>query len=318
MNITQRQSGIFLLALQTFIAVLLFVGMLFMPTSPLTLAGVAVGALSYVGLLAAYVRGWEPARLVAVLLITALTAVALPEPYVSQQPAFSILIGPVLALVLTRPIWVVVSTAGVVGALLIRSGGQGVYTDPMNLVVIVALVGGMILARLVTETAQREAHANARRAEEERGQAERRAAELDVTRRQLEEELERQRSLLALVDTLETPAVRLADGVLFAPVVGHVDSRRADALTHRLLEAVHAQRARMMIIDIAGVAMVDTGVAAALLRTVQALRMLGCQVVVSGIAAPVASSLVDLGASLGNIRTVRSPEEALALVVDQN
>jgi anti-anti-sigma regulatory factor len=318
MNITQRQSGILLLGLQALIAVLLLVGMLMSPTTPLTLAGVAIGVLAYAGLLAAYMRGWEPARLIAVLITTGLTAAALPEPYVSQQSAFSILLAPVMALVLARPIWVVISMVGVIGGLLYRSGGQGVYADPMNLVVIAALVGGMILARLVTETAQRAVLENARRAEEERQRAEQRAAELDEASQLLEEEVRQQRALLALVDTLETPVVHLADGVMFAPVVGHVDTRRAEALTRRLLDAVHTQRARTMIIDIAGVAMVDTGVAAALLRTVQALRMLGCEVVVSGISAPVATSLVQLGASLGSIRTVRSPEEALALVASSN
>jgi anti-anti-sigma regulatory factor len=83
-------------------------------------------------------------------------------------------------------------------------------------------------------------------------------------------------------------------------------------LMRRLLDSVHAQRARTLIVDIAGVAMVDTAVATALVRTVQGLRMLGCEVVISGISAPVASSLVQLGASLGDVRTVRSPEEALA------
>ena len=318
MRITTRQSATAMLSLITAIALLLLLSQASAGANPILLAATAGTVLLQGGLLIAYLRGWTGALAVTVALMTLLVAALLPEPYVTQQAAPSILVPPVLALILTRPRWVIISAVLVLVGLLWRAGWTGIYTDASTIIVFAAIIGGMILARIVTDTAHSAAQEHARRAEQERQRAEQRAAELDEATKLLEEEVRQQRSLLMLVESLETPVVRLAEGVLFAPVVGHLDSRRADALMKRLLDAVHGGRARTMIIDIAGVAVVDTGVAAALVRTVQGLRMLGCEVVVSGISAPVASSLVQLGASLSGIRTVRSPEEALAAMAISN
>jgi rsbT co-antagonist protein RsbR len=123
---------------------------------------------------------------------------------------------------------------------------------------------------------------------------------------------EEQRRLLDLIATLEIPAVALADNVLLAPIVGHLDSRRAKMLTARLLEEVHQRRARLVILDITGVQGVDTMVAKALLDTAQALRLLGCQVTLSGVSASTAMTLVHQEVLLEGVRTVRSPQEALS------
>ncbi len=125
-------------------------------------------------------------------------------------------------------------------------------------------------------------------------------------------QLEQQKELLDLVMTLETPVVPLADGVLLAPIVGHIDTRRAEALTKRMLQEASTQRARLVVLDIAGVSIVDTAVARALIHAVQALRLLGCDVALSGISATVAVSLIHLGVDLEHVQTVRSPQEALA------
>jgi anti-anti-sigma regulatory factor len=135
--------------------------------------------------------------------------------------------------------------------------------------------------------------------------------------KQLNEQLDQQRQLLKLVTTLETPAVPLAEGVLFVPIVGHVDTRRALDLNQRLLTAASAQRARLVILDIAGVNVIDTEVAQALLQTAQALRLLGCRVTLSGISAENALTLTHLGIELQGVSTVRSPQEALASWVDE-
>jgi anti-anti-sigma factor len=105
--------------------------------------------------------------------------------------------------------------------------------------------------------------------------------------------------------------VPLADGVLFVPIVGHIDTRRAQALTNRLLQDVSAQRAHLVVLDISGVTTMDTSVARALMNTTQAIRLLGCEVTLSGISAAVAITLIHLGINLDGIATARSPQEAL-------
>ncbi len=131
------------------------------------------------------------------------------------------------------------------------------------------------------------------------------------TNEQLQQQLASERELLNLVSALETPVVSLADGIMLAPIVGHIDSRRADMLRAHLLETVHANRTKLMILDITGVTTIDTSVAQALMLTIQSLRLLGCRVVVSGISATVAMTLTHLGIDMRAVETVRSPEEAL-------
>lgn len=123
---------------------------------------------------------------------------------------------------------------------------------------------------------------------------------------------EEQRRLLELVATLETPAVALAEHVLLAPIVGHLDSRRARLLTEKLLDEVYRRRAHQVILDVTGVQDVDSMVAKALLDTAQALRLLGCQVTLSGVSASTAITLVHQEIALEGLRTVRSPQEALS------
>jgi anti-anti-sigma regulatory factor len=104
--------------------------------------------------------------------------------------------------------------------------------------------------------------------------------------------------------------------VVLAPVVGHLDSRRAKALTARLLQEVSEQRAQLVVIDIAGVSAVDTEVAQALLRASQAVRLLGCRVIITGISASIATTLTHIGINLGEVATARTPQEALAKFVN--
>lgn len=124
-----------------------------------------------------------------------------------------------------------------------------------------------------------------------------------------------QQRLLELVATLETPMIALAEGVLLAPIVGALDSRRAQTLTTRLLQEVGVRRTRQVVLDIAGVTIVDTQVAKALLQSAQALRLLGCTVTITGISSIVATTLTHLGIALDGIEIARSPQAVLLRIV---
>lgn len=169
----------------------------------------------------------------------------------------------------------------------------------------------MALSRLATDNAQRLEEAR-RIAEEERA----RTAEALALAQQRAEELEQrnaeQERLLQLISDLETPAITIADGVLLAPVVGRLDTRRAQALNQRLLETVSRQRVRLVILDIAGVSHVDESVAHSLIQAAQALQLVGCRVALSGISPAVAATLASLDITLPDVLTCRSPQEALS------
>lgn len=260
-----------------------------------------------------YWHGWEYARHIALIILSLLVFFSLREPFVVQSTPFVLALIPVMALLLGNIYWVVGLTLAAMSGLILLAGGQGVYTEPTLLLAATMLVGALVLSRLVTETAQREAEEQAARAEAARAQSEAQAAELAQRSAELQTQNEQQAELLELVATLETPAVEMAEGVLLAPIVGHIDSRRATHITARLLHEVSERRTRLVILDIAGVSSVDTAVAQAIIHTVQALRLLGCDVTVTGISAAVATTMTHLGIDLAGISTARTPQEALLL-----
>lgn len=102
---------------------------------------------------------------------------------------------------------------------------------------------------------------------------------------------------------LSTPLIPITDEVLVMPLIGVVDSRRASQVLDTLLQGIVDRHARAAILDITGVAVVDTKVADALIRTAHAVRLLGAEVVLTGIRPDVAQTLVALGAELGGLVT---------------
>src|SRR5690349_918213 len=134
----------------TAIILLILLGLLISRAELSQVTPTAVALLISAGLWFAYWRGWEPARYVAGVLLTLLTALGTPEPYVSQTTAFSTFVPPILALVLASPVWVIGSAAVLISILIVRAGG-GVYADPVNLAIFAICIGGMIIARLITE-----------------------------------------------------------------------------------------------------------------------------------------------------------------------
>lgn len=99
--------------------------------------------------------------------------------------------------------------------------------------------------------------------------------------------------------------------MLLAPLVGGIDSRRASKITSRLLELVYERRVNLVILDVAGVPVIDTAVANALTQTVRALRLLGCRVTLTGISSQVALTLTHIGIELHELEVAASPQEAL-------
>jgi anti-anti-sigma factor len=308
-----RQSGLFVMVLQFVGSILLLLTQIVSGGSLAYLLPLGAATLLLGATLFGYWRGWEWTRPLAVGVITLLVAFGIQEPFVTTTIPLSILIPPILALILTGAAGVIGSAALMLIILLVRAGGQGVYADPVNLVLYFMIFGGMVLSRLVTDGARASAEQQARRAEEASAKIAEGAQQLAEANMLLETQLEQQRELLDLVTTLETPTLTLADGVLVAPVVGHLDTRRSEALTQRLLSEASQTHAELVVLDITGVAMIDTAVARALLDTAQALRLLGCAIAISGISAEVAMTLTDLEINMAGVTTVRSPQEALAL-----
>jgi len=102
---------------------------------------------------------------------------------------------------------------------------------------------------------------------------------------------------------LPTPVLQVRDRLLVLPVVGVLESHRARQLTEQLLNNISATRAKVAIVDITGVPLVDSKVANHLLQTVSAARLMGATVILTGLSPQIAQALVAIGVDLGNVRT---------------
>ena len=105
-------------------------------------------------------------------------------------------------------------------------------------------------------------------------------------------------------DELSTPVLQVRDRLLILPIIGGLDSQRARQLTEQLLGAIQTSRAKVVVIDITGVATIDVGVANHLVQTVEASRLMGASAIITGLSSKIAQTLVDLGVDLGMMRTV--------------
>ncbi len=121
----------------------------------------------------------------------------------------------------------------------------------------------------------------------------------------------------ATVRELSTPLMPIADGVVVMPLIGSVDSQRAQAIMETTLQGITTYSAEIVILDITGVRVVDTQVAAALLRTARAAQLLGAEVVLTGISAEIAQTLVQIGADLGNIIAQNSLQQGIAYAMNR-
>jgi rsbT co-antagonist protein RsbR len=103
---------------------------------------------------------------------------------------------------------------------------------------------------------------------------------------------------------LSTPVLQLRQGELILPIIGMIDTQRARQLTEALLRSIRANRAKVVVMDITGVPAVDSKVANHLLQTVQAARLMGAAVIVTGLSAEVAQTLVAIGVDLSKLNTL--------------
>lgn len=103
---------------------------------------------------------------------------------------------------------------------------------------------------------------------------------------------------------LSTPVLQVRDRLLILPIIGVIDPQRARQLTEQLLRGIRANRAKVVVIDITGVAAMDSSVANHLVQTVEASRLLGATVIVTGLSPEIAQTLVNIGVELSKMSTV--------------
>jgi rsbT co-antagonist protein RsbR len=140
---------------------------------------------------------------------------------------------------------------------------------------------------------------------------ERLASEREAHKVSLQEELIR--SQQEMLRAISTPLVPLGDGILLMPLVGNIDSTRADQIMAVLLEGVVTHSAEFAILDVTGVPSMDASVAEALINATKAVGLLGAQVILTGIGPSAARTLVELGVDLGAMTTKSTLRAGLAV-----
>ncbi|ATX78523.1 rsbT co-antagonist protein RsbR [Mariprofundus aestuarium] len=110
---------------------------------------------------------------------------------------------------------------------------------------------------------------------------------------------------------LSTPVVQLWEGVVAAPIIGTLDSHRTQLFMERLLESIVETRSPVALVDITGVSAIDTATAQHLIDTINAVKLLGAEVIITGVSPSIAQTLVHLGIDLSGIYTRSSLADGL-------
>jgi anti-anti-sigma regulatory factor len=119
----------------------------------------------------------------------------------------------------------------------------------------------------------------------------------------------------AALEELSTPLIPISDDILVMPLIGTIDARRAQKMMETLLQGLVMHAARVAILDITGVPVVDIEVAQALLRAAQAAQLIGARVVLTGIRPEVAQTLIGIGADLRGIVTYSTLQSGISAAI---
>ena len=114
---------------------------------------------------------------------------------------------------------------------------------------------------------------------------------------------------------MSTPVTPIWDGILLLPLVGIIDSMRTADVMNKSLTKIAETRARVFVLDIAGVATVDTGVANQLIKITKATQFMGCEAIISGVSPAIARTMVELGVSVGDVRTTATLRDAFEIAL---
>src|SRR5213596_2251431 len=103
---------------------------------------------------------------------------------------------------------------------------------------------------------------------------------------------------------LSTPVLQVRERLLILPIIGVIDAQRARQLTEQLLRGIRQNRAKVVVIDITGVPTIDSTVANHLVQTVEASRLMGASVIITGLSSEIAQTLVTIGVDLSKMNAV--------------
>jgi rsbT co-antagonist protein RsbR len=135
----------------------------------------------------------------------------------------------------------------------------------------------------------------------------------EAERKQLQDEVIAMQA--ATLAELSTPLIPISSDIVVMPLIGAIDGSRAQRIMESLLSGIIEARARTAILDITGVETVDTQVADALLRAARAVRLVGADVILTGMRPEVAQTLVSLGTDFDGLATRATLQDGIAFAL---
>ncbi len=157
-------------------------------------------------------------------------------------------------------------------------------------------------------------------AEREEAQLEREEAKADRERLLVEQAALQQQVIEAqqqALRELSTPIIPVMEGIIIMPLIGGIDSARAQEIMRAVLTGISEHQASVVILDVTGVSLIDTGIVNNLNKTILAARLKGARTIVTGISDAVAEAVVDLGIDWGTVETLRDLQTGLRVALGQ-
>ena len=114
---------------------------------------------------------------------------------------------------------------------------------------------------------------------------------------------------------MSTPVTPIWEGILLLPLLGILDSSRAQDIMNKSLSKIAVERTKVFILDVSGVASVDTAVANQLIKITKATQLMGCDAIISGISPSIARTIIELGVSVGEVKTTSTLRDAFEIAL---
>lgn len=328
-GLTQRRSVLGFLILLLIYALASCIAHFLLGESRDSLYLMLIGSLITAALLIAYWRGWESAPNLIVIVTTAYVILTEVQPLEAHHHSAILLFPPILALVISRPIWIVSSSLILLLCMVIWPLMNGIAADADALMLFSILSFGLIVARFTLESV----HQSAQQAWAQTAKS---AQDLEQLNLSLEQQIqarttqlmarteeqarlmEQQAQLLQELEikqstilALSVPVIPINHNTIIMPLIGNLDPERLEQIREQALKALERSRARRMLLDITGVSIIDTLAAEGIIAVVQAARLLGSEVAMVGVRPEVAQAIVSLGIDLHQIRSFGNLADAL-------
>ena len=216
-----------------------------------------------------------------------------------------------LSVIMLTSGWTVLAGIATYGLIFVRVEPDSPYRSTEHIISYVLIIACLYAGRRIIEQSQTETLHALQDTQHSRDKLQALVTQTQAQATELAQRNEQQTELLALVSELELPLVPVGPQTLLVPLIGNLDSRRMHTITQRLLYAVNQSFVTHIILDVSGVQVIDTRLVEQLTKLVQALRLLGAMVVLSGISAQVATTLATQQVNLKGVTIVRSAYDAL-------